>query len=49
MRVGGHDSLFITTIYTWQIYDAMAIKSGRVIGWKVIMTVEAAGLKGSGR
>ena len=24
------------------------IKSGRVIAWKVIMTVEAAGLRGSG-
>ena len=29
------------------IYIAMAIKSGCVIVWKVIMTVEAAGLRGS--
>ena len=29
-------------MYTWQIYGATAIKSGRVIAWKAIMTVEAA-------
>ena len=31
-----------------QIYGAMAIKSVRVIARKAIMTVEAAGLSGSG-
>ena len=31
------------------MHGAVAIKSGRVIAWKVIMTVEAAGLRGSGR
>ena len=43
-----HYSLVANAIYTQQIYGAMAIKSGRVIAWKVIMTVEAAGLRGSG-
>ena len=48
---GGHYSLFITSkaVYTRQIYGATAIKSGRLIAWKAIMTVEAAGLGGSGR
>ena len=36
-------------MYTWQIYGATAIKSGCVIAWKVIMTVEVAGLRRSGR
>ena len=49
MRAGGHYSLLANAIYTWQIYGATAIKSGRVIAWKAIMTVEAAGLRGSGR
>ena len=35
-------------IHTWQIYRTKAIKSGHVIAWKAIMTVEAAGLRGSG-
>ena len=44
LHAGGRSlSLLANTIYTWQIYDAMAIKSGCVIAWKVIMTVEAAG------
>ena len=50
LRVGGQ-SLFITSIsYYIQSANlcAMAIKSGRVIAWKAIMTVEAAGLRGSG-
>ena len=44
MRAGGH-SLFIASnaTYTRQICGAMAIKSGHVIAWKAIMTVEAAG------
>ena len=37
------------TLYAQQIYGAMAIKTGRVIAWKVIMTVEAAGLRGRRR
>ena len=36
-------------IYTQHIYGAPAIKSGRVIAWMVIKTVEAAGLRGIGR
>ena len=45
MQACGHYSLFITIKEksTWQIYGATAIKSGHVIAWKVIMTVEAAG------
>ena len=43
-----HSSLLANTIYARQICRAMAIKSGYVIAWKAIMTVEAAGLKGSG-
>ena len=46
MQAGSHYS---NAIYTWQIYGAMAVKSGRVITWKAIMTAEAAGLRGSGR
>ena len=52
LRAGGQ--LFIIcyyqTLYTLrQIHHATAIKSGRVIAGKAIMTVEAAGLEGSGR
>ena len=43
-----HYSLLANAVYTRQIYGAMTIKSGRVIAWKAIMTVEAAGLRGSG-
>ena len=32
------------TIHSQQIYTAIAIKSGRVMVWKAIMTVETAGL-----
>ena len=35
-------------MYAQQIYGATAIKSGRVIAWKAIMTVETAGLRGAG-
>ena len=42
-------SLLAYCIYIWQIYDTTAIKSGCVIAWKAIMTVEVAGLRGSGR
>ena len=39
----------ISKCYTCSvIYIAMAIKSGRGIVWKVIMKVEAVGLRGSG-
>ena len=41
MRAGGH--------YLLLAKGAMAIKSVRVIARKTIMTVEAAGLSGSGR
>ena len=44
-----HYSLLAYAIYTRQIHGATAIKSGRVIAYKVIMTVEVAGLRGSGR
>ena len=47
-RAGGY-SLLANAIHTRQIYSTMAIKSGHVIAGKVIMTVEVAGLKGSGR
>ena len=49
MQAGGHYSLIIlaNVIYTWQIYGTTAIKSRRAIAWKAIMTVEAAGLRGS--
>ena len=46
MRVGGHYSLLANAR---QIYGAMAIKSVHIIARKTIMTVEAAGLSGSGR
>ena len=36
-------------IYTRKIYDATTIKSGCVIVWKAVMTVEAVGLRGSRR
>ena len=36
-------------MYVWQIYSITAIKSGCVIAWKALMTVEAAGLRGSGQ
>ena len=45
MRAGGHYSLLANA---WQIYGATAIKSVRVIARKT-MTVEVAGLSGSGR
>ena len=52
LHVGGLSySIFITSkcrILAANI-RATAIKSGCVIGWKAIMTVEAAGLRGSGR
>ena len=38
-----HYSLLTNAVYTQQIYGTMAIKSGCVIAWKVIMTVEGAG------
>ena len=41
-------SLLANTIYNRQIYGATTIKNGRVIAWKVIMTVKAAGLRRSG-
>ena len=41
--------LLANTRYTQQICGATAIKSGRVFARKVIMTVEVAGLRGSGR
>ena len=44
-----HYSLLANAVYTWQIYGAMAVKSGRSIVWKAIMTVDAAGFRGSGR
>ena len=43
-----HYSLLANAIYTQQIYGATAIKSGHVIAWKAIVTVEAAGLRESG-
>ena len=46
MRAGGHYSLLANA---WQIYGATAIKGVRVIARKTIMSVEAAGLSGSGR
>ena len=47
MRAGGiHDSLLASA---QQIYGATAIKSVRVIARKTTMTVEVAGLSGSGR
>ena len=46
MHAGGQSS-FISKC--WQIYGATANKSGHVIAWKVITTVEAAGLRGTGR
>ena len=52
----GGQSLFITVItkhyvhvHAQQICSTMAIKSGCVNVWKVIMTVEATDLKQSGR
>ena len=44
-----HYSLLAKSIYAREIYGATAIKSGHVIAWKAIMTVEAAGLRGCGR
>ena len=44
-----HYSLPANAIYTRQIYSATAIKGGRVIARKAIMTLEAAGLRRSGR
>ena len=35
-----HYSLLANAITTWQIHSTTAIKSGRVIAWKAIMTVE---------
>ena len=48
MRTGGHYLLLANAIYTRQIYGATAVKSGHVIAWKAIMTVEAVGLRGCG-
>ena len=50
LRAGGHYSLLAYRIhmYTRQIYSTTAIKSGCVIAWKAIMTVEVAGLRRSG-
>ena len=39
---------FINAVYTQVIYGATAIKSRRVIAWKAIMKVEAAGLREAG-
>ena len=36
-----HYSLLAKILYTQQIYGATAIKSGRVIAWKAIKTVNA--------
>ena len=41
-----HYSLLAKTIYTQYIYGAMTIKRWHVIVWKVIKTVETAGLRG---
>ena len=49
--VGGHYLLFFlaaNVTYTWQIYSVTAIKSGRIVARKAIMTVEAVGLRESG-
>ena len=46
IRSGGHYSLLANAR---QIYGATAIKSVRVIARKTTMTIEAAGLSGSGR
>ena len=43
-----HSLLLANAICTRQIYSTTTIKSGHVTVWKVIMTVEAAGLRGSG-
>ena len=40
--------LLANVVYTWQIYSTTSVKSGCGIVWKAIMTVEAAGLRGSG-
>ena len=48
MRAAGHYSLLANAIYTRHIYSTLAIKSGCVIAWKVIMTVEVTGLRGVG-
>ena len=45
VRAGSHSLLLANITYAQQIYSAMAIKSEHVIVWKVIMTVEAAGLR----
>ena len=45
----GSYSILVSGIYTRQIYGTTVIKSGCVIAWKVMMTVETAGLRGSGR
>ena len=46
MPEGGHYSILAKTIYTQHIYGATTIKRWHVIVWKVIKTVEAAGLRG---
>ena len=48
LHAGRHYSSLAKTMYAQQIYGATAIKSGRVIAWKAIMTVETAGLRGAG-
>ena len=48
LHAGVRSSLYIIyygRILTRKIYDATAIKSVRVIAWKAIITVEAAGLR----
>ena len=45
VRAGGHYLLFAIIINA--IYGAMAIKSGCVIAYKVVMIVRVAGLRGN--
>ena len=47
MQASGHYSLLAKTKYAWPIYGTTAIKSGHVIAWKAIVTVQAAGLRGA--
>ena len=47
MQAGSHYSLLANAMYIQQMYGTMAVKSGCVIAWKAIMTVEAAGFRGS--
>ena len=43
-----HYLLLANAIYVRQIYGSTTIKNGHVNAWKAIMTVEVAGLRGSG-